>query len=86
MQHVAECQKFCRLSAVAKVARDRVRLAKDNCNCKSRGSFAYGGVKVVMCAGPPPAPSRKRALDEEEDDLNDEVKRRLAALKGGGLD
>lgn len=35
------------------------------------------------CLSPPAAgPSRKRAYEEDEDDLDDEVKRRLAALKG----
>ena len=34
-----------------------------------------------------PLPSRKRALEaDEEEDLEDDVKKRLAMLKGGGID
>ena len=40
---------------------------------------------VPQPEGPPP--SRKRALEaDEEDGLEDDVKKRLAMLKGGGID
>lgn len=34
---------------------------------------------------PPPAASRKRPL-EDDDEIDEDVKRRLAALQGGGVD
>lgn len=46
---------------------------------ENRAMWGQGGD-----AGPAPAPSRKRPLEEpeEEEELDDDVKRRLAALRG----
>lgn len=56
-----------------------------------RTTWGQAGVEAGPPAGAgagPPQPSRKRPLEaEEEDELDDDVKRRLSALKGGaGLD